>query len=520
MKCPVCGYESDTEDMECIACGSDMALAAESIALEKKRSEEAMERYHQQQRELRIELGIESANETPEPELGPEAQSAPATSSEEPMNLSMASPALNGSDSVEVDRTMVDATPGVLCPQCGFKNGGSAAECARCGVVFRKFKEESRKRPLDDLGEAPLDDQDSGYNPYVREVEPADPFKGVKAVAGSAGEAIGRVDFSGMAKKTGGGFQQFWQWCLGLSPKAKVATGVILAVLISLPFAWKGAVMVKESVTGYFDTRHDAKVAEAFKADGDAIRAEIRKLVGEKKFDEARGEVAAYDVPTLANEVKELRGFIREKELYTEVLKIPAWKFETNYTYFVKLADLNPSEGLYKSKREYYKKRLADRSYDQALRLYKQKGDNAEESAKAVALINKAYAFYPGNSSYKKLRRKLIAADLIFYKGTQDLKMALRDEGRGKGKKGHLRKITVWLKNTSNETIFVNPEFFTLVTKNGKSLKYNDKYATGLGSKMDPGEQTGGVLYFKTLSMPRSLSFEHLVSGLVTREFP
>ncbi|MCG8470576.1 MAG: DUF4352 domain-containing protein [Desulfobacterales bacterium] len=502
MKCPVCGYESHSDDAECIACGSDMALAAASIALEKKRSEEAMERYEKQKKELRIELGIESAEDEPSADEEPK----------EMTGLQMESSVLNGS-SIEVEGLSAEYSPGFLCPQCGFKNREKEQECARCGVVFRKLKEtEGRDRVLDD---APLGSQ-AGYDPYVRQVEEPDPFKGVKAV----GEALGRVDFSAAVGGAKGVVATFFEWLKGFSPKAWGGVLIALILLISMPFGWKAAVKVKGSASDYLSRRHEAKLVQLYEKEGGTIRTDVRRLVKEGNYDQARQRIARFDIDPLKTDIGDLKRWIEERELYSQVLKVPAWKFETNYTMFNRLVELNPSKKLYVAKREYYKKRWADRCYDEALHYFKGDRNNSAESSKAVALIEKAVGFYPLNKAYQSLRKDLITADLLFYKGSHGLQMALRDEGRGTNTKKHLRKVDVWLHNTSGGVLYINPELFLLKTKNGKSLKYTEKYSTGLKSKLNPGEKTAGVLYFKTLSTPKSITFGHPVGGVVKRDFP
>ncbi len=548
MKCPVCGYENDSEDVECIACGSDMALAEESIAIEKRRSEEAMERYHEQQRELRRELGIESPEDArpaataPEEDVAVEGQAGPWEASLELEDIP--------SDFHSND---------VLCPQCGFRNGEGAIECARCGVIFSKLKNSlgngnrnglaagssnggididpskyglesmppdsaeppvsnGRSAHLDDLGECFVD-TDPGYSPYVHEVK-TEPWAGAKATGRWVKDVYEGADFAGKGEKARHGLQRLGRWLKGLNPKWYGVTLGVLLVLVSLPFVWKGGGLLMSEWEQRSRVKREAMLVEEFDQNNSAIRSEIRTLANNNKFEEARAALSRFDIPPLKSKLTSLERYLDEKETYAKVLTVPAWKFETNYTLFTKLVALNPSSELYRSKQDFYKKRLAGQCYDKALRYYQSQKNDAAESAQAVALIEKSVAFYPKNRDYRDLRRKLVTANLLFYKGNSDLQMALRDEGRGKATYEKQRKISVWLRNTGDEALYINPDFFTLMTSNGKTLKCNNMMETGFDGKLAPGGKTAGVLFFRTLAMPRQLTFEHLVAGTVQREFP
>lgn len=548
MKCPVCGYENDSEDVECIACGSDMALAEESIAIEKRRSEEAMERYHEQQRELRRELGIERpeddrpAAKEPDADVPVEGQAGPWEASLE-------------LEEIPSDFHSNDG----LCPQCGFRNGDGAIECARCGVIFSKLKNpqgsgngnglpvgspnggiaidpskyglesmppDSAVPPVQNGGDAHLDDigecfvdTEPGYSPYVHEVK-TEPWSGAKATGRWVKDVCKGADFAGKGEKALHGLQGLGRWLKGVNPKWYGVTLGVLLVLASLPFVWKGGGLLMSEWELRSRVKHEAKLVEEFSQNNSAIRAEIRALANNKKFEEARAALARFDIPPLKTKIESLERYLDEKETYARVLTVPSWKFETNYTLFTRLVALNPSSELYRSKQEFYKKRLAGQCYDKALRYYQSRKNDAAESANALELIEKSVGFYPKNRDYKKLRSKLVSANLLFYKGNSKLQMALRDEGRGAATYEKQRKITVWLRNTGEGALYINPDFFTLITSNGKTLKYNNMMETGFDGKIAPGEKTAGVLYFRTLAMPRQLIFEHLVAGTVQREFP
>ncbi|VFQ45292.1 zinc finger ranbp2-type [Desulfoluna butyratoxydans] len=518
MKCPVCGYLNDPEDVECIACGSDMALSAESIAIEKQRSKEAMERYRLQQEELRRELGID------EPEEGPlvmaREEETPAASE----------PGDSGplETSLEMESIPSDFYSDVfLCPQCGFRNAREAIECVRCGVIFSKLKgmgdkgvTESSDLPggtgpvLDDLGEAPLD-TGTGYSPYV---------PGAKLESRSTGEKVKAawrdVDLSGKSESALKGLGGMGTRMKAVPPKwYGLALGVVL-LLVALPFAWKGGLLLKSEWAQRSRVKLEASLVDEFTGNRAAIGAEVRAFADSEKFEEARAVLDRFDIEPLQAELEPLKRYLEEKETYARVLAVPAWKFETNYTLFSRLVALSPSNTFYRSKQEFYKKRLAGQCHDKALRLYQSRKNDAAKSAEAVSLIEKAVGFYPKNRAFKELRAKVIYADLLYYKGNGSLQMALRDEGLGKSLYKKQRKITIWLRNTSDEILYINPDFFTLETRNGKSLKYNNVMETGFQGKLSPGEKTAGVLYFRSLAMPRALTFEHLVAGTIQREFP
>ena len=504
MKCPVCGYENESDDLECIACASDMALAAESIAVEKRRSDEAMARYHEQQNELRRELGIKGApKETPptvspgEPPLEMAAQSSPPPS------------------------------PKLCCPQCGFGNRDEDIECGRCGVVFSKLKApasgfamggpNSGESPgkmdagalYGDLGETPLD-------PPVelgRRGPQADTWGQTKR---GFGKVLG-VAWRGLAPR----FFAWMRWLKGLKPIWYGGALGVLLLMAALPFAWREGGAMKARWDLRAQVKQSQLLVEEFSRDGDAIGQEIRGLVDGKKFGEAHGVLQRFDIPALGKELSPLKRYLEEKELYAQVRKVPARKFEENYTLFTRLVILNPSSKLYRSKQALYKKRFADQCYREALLYSKSGKSDARESDEMVDKIEKARDFYPQNKQYKALCRELVRGNLLFYKGNANFQMALRDEGRGTSSRHrNQRKITVWMKNSSDKTLYINPEFFTLETSNGKRVKYNNMAASGFKGKLAPGEKTAGVLYFRTLAMPRQLIFEHLIAGTVQREFP
>ncbi|WP_300666893.1 zinc finger protein [Desulfoluna sp.] len=524
MKCPVCGYENDQEDVECIACGSDMALSAESIVIEERRSEEAMERYHEQQKELRRELGIDE----PEEER--------LVMDEESLVMEKDLPGGEGESSLELEDIPSDFhSNDVLCPQCGFRNDEGSLECVRCGVIFSKLKrtigngnglpsssgasEQNGKVPmLDDLGEC-LVDAGPGYSPYVHETK-TKPWAGTKATGRRIQAAWDDADFASQGQRALHGVQRLWRWLKRGKPQWYGIALAVVLVLSALPFAWKGGVHLKSRWDQSVRVKQEAKLVEEFNRDNTAIRAEIRSLANEHKFKEARAALGRFDILPLETKIKPLKVFLEEKETYARVLAVPSWKFETNFTLFSRLVALNPSSEFYRSKQDFYKKRFADQCYDKALRHYKSQKNDAAESQKAVDFIEKSLGFYPKNREFKELRSKLVRADLLFYKGNTSLQMALRDEGRGTAAYTKQRKITIWLRNSSDDILYINPDFFTLETSNGKSLKYNNMMETGLKGKLVPGEKTAGVLYFRTLAMPRQIVFEHLIAGTIQREFP
>lgn len=506
-----------------------MALSAESIALEKRRSAEAMERYHEQQRELRRELGIDD----PEPSspgagdgsAAPDARVAPGVSF------------------LEMEAMPSDFHANVtLCPQCGFRNGVDALECARCGVIFSKLKggqgrgrgdrhnglaggvdpstpPGTRPAPfLDDLGDCFVEAR-PGYSPYVHEVK-AKPWAGASAVRRWVARMWQAADVTERAKAAREGGLRLGRRLKGLRPRWYGLLAGVVVVAVALPFLWKGAVSVKAGWDLRSLHKREAALVAEFTRDSEAIDTGIRALARAEKFGEARTALARFEIDPLKGRLEPLERYLEEMETYARVRLVSASDYETNHALFVRLLALNPTNELYLSKEDHYKKLLADQCYERAEVLFhKQRGDEAA-SAKAVALIERAVGFYPQNRDYKALRVALIEADLLYYKGNGNLQMALRDEGRGSASYEKQRKISVWIRNSSAEALYINPDYFTLETKNGKILKYNNMMETGLVGKLEPGEKTAGILYFRTLAMPRKLTFEHLVAGTVQRTFP
>jgi hypothetical protein len=108
---------------------------------------------------------------------------------------------------------------------------------------------------------------------------------------------------------------------------------------------------------------------------------------------------------------------------------------------------------------------------------------------------------------------------LLFYEGNENVHMAVRDDGLTKGATGGQRKLYVWLKNVGTNPFFVNVEYFTLVGKNKKRYSYNN-CSRELVTNLQPGQETGGFLYFYTSSRPAKLIFSHITAGTVSRTFP
>jgi hypothetical protein len=174
---------------------------------------------------------------------------------------------------------------------------------------------------------------------------------------------------------------------------------------------------------------------------------------------------------------------------------------------------------VYRKKHAFYQNKLAEKNYLKAKEFLSKKNRLRSDLTASMAAIDRAIKLGGEKKKYKNIRYQLKNAELLFYEGNGNVHMAVRDDGLTKGATGGQRKLYVWLKNVGNSPFYVNVEFFTLVGKNNKRYKYND-CSRELIVNLEPGQETGGFLYFYTATRPAKLIFSHITAGTVTRVFP
>jgi tetratricopeptide (TPR) repeat protein len=251
----------------------------------------------------------------------------------------------------------------------------------------------------------------------------------------------------------------------------------------------------------------------------DDITNRITKNITERQFQSAENEIAALDIPALKNELRPLKNYLSEIRTSEEADRIPENNYEKKFEAYKKLVELNSQNDTYRSKREEYRLKYADNEYIKAMAFYNKGKKDPSLLDKSLKTIEKSVELFPGYNKYHELKATLIKQKLLFYEGNDKIAMAVRDDGMGKRLFSDQRKLSVWILNKSQETVYINVQYFTMLGKNGLKYTYNDT-GSKLSGKIEPGQQTWGELYFRTSTSPAKLTFNHLVCGKISREFP
>lgn len=603
MKCPECGFDCLPDDVECLACGIDIAAAAENKEKERIRSIEAAERKAKYDIKMKKELGlVPDEGEKPAPKTG--------NTLEETFKKKL------------------------TCPKCGAERHPDAKDCLRCGIIFDRLEgkkssedasprevvpangnqpsalqtqpanagqtlppedrtkeidlkdlvmvDESKKTapeafvqtepPVEEIAVAKPESMDSQVKtqdqsrqetetPPTSEspvnvetaMKPAAPEKGVvndlspaPSIADNEKTEIINIDqfkpriktpppqitfkeklrknMSGTyqrlepgLRKTGANVKAFFK-----SKRNLTVLGAIALVLV-LAFTAKYGVSYYEKAKEERIKREYAEKLEKIRLDfvtrKDDINNKIRALILSRLFEDAGKEIALYDIPSLQNDLKPLKNFMKEMILFEKAKTIPVNEFENNYRAFLELHAMAPDNELYLTKSNLYKKKFADREYGKAKAYLSGKSKNVDELGKALSNINQSLELFPDSKEYNAVKVKLLTEQLLYYEGNENILMAVRDDGMGKKLLSNQRKLTIWLKNISNETVYVNVQYFTMVGNDNKRYTYNDM-GKKLSSKLEPGEESVGELYFRTKARPKKLIFNHLIKGQISRVFP
>ena len=604
MKCPDCGFECLPDDVECLACGVDIASAVENKEKERVRGIEAAERKARYDIEFKKEMGLIPDDD----DLKPVTK---GTTLEETFKKKP------------------------TCPKCGAERLPEALDCIRCGIIFEKLKsggngvkkiqskiqqntdvqdnisttkktgstisgtirmpdepsvvitngggsgfavrpgelhddDKTEEIDLAQLQMVDSDDERSGQelktipgadlHPGQKTdqavIPPRDPSVNLSAVndearAKNVDNKAGEVRtprykirnpqllespwiiryrryksrFVHHRDAVIPGLKMFWNklevLCGGKKQlyKSVAALVIVLMFLASTPYIYKYYNHVKHDWQQRAEVERQKNIQLDFFKRKTEIVEHIRSIITEKKFQSAENEIAAFDIPALKSELTPVKNYLEEMKLVEEIGRIPESNYEKNFSAYSKLVELNNDNEMYMTKREEYRLKYADTEYLKAAAYFNHSKKDPKALDKAIETIKKSVELIPGSAKYQSMKHSLVSEKLMFFEGNDKIAMAVRDDGMGRGLFSGQRKLSIWLINKSPEIVYINVQYFTMYGKNGLKYTYND-IGNKFSSRLLPGEQTRGELYFRTSTGPSQITFNHLVCGAITRRFP
>jgi hypothetical protein len=482
MDCPKCGYERQPNDAHCTLCGLDFKLH-EGLQAEKKALKD------------RTKLELEGPDEKVVVEPAP---------------------------SISIDTTEPAMSVG-KCPKCGADRKQGEIDCFKCGIVFGKHEDLSGLKQAEEKaakkGETQrLKDEKARIQREAQEAIERNKEKRER-------EALQKTPATKRETKHGIGKIVKKVVILIVIALLVVATGFLIKVQVK---SWqeRSAIRAKIAKQKEIERKHSEELKKniaIFYANQDRIIKKLKTLIDQKKYDLFKKELAKYDSPSLDSELSDVKTYYKEMKLFSQVKQLPGYKYEQNYKIYKELARLRPSNKSYQRKLKYYKAKFyekrAEDKYREARNYFKIKKPYRSDLDDALANIDEAIKLGKKKNIYRNLKKKLINAKLLFFKGNDKVAMALRDEGIiKKGSLGGQRRLYVWIKNVSQESFYVNVDFFTLFDTKGRKYGYNT-CSKGLVRNVKPGETAGGYLYFYTTAKPKKLVFSHVNAGTIYRVF-
>jgi hypothetical protein len=581
MKCPECGFEYLDGDEECLACGVHLASAAENKEKERIRAVEANERKERYDIELKKELGLIPADDDDavEPGQGKTLQdvfkkkpSCPKCGAErhpEALECIRCGVIFDkykfGSNGFKTERTSTplktEASPVVPPPQWTDREDDKTDEIdlARLDQLLTESNPETFDgidQPLE--MESRLSTDTSGpvieipatmtMSNQTRDVQGPDVQPDSLDNKKAAEKTSNKVDGAPRFKiRTPQKSETTWE-IYQRKAKARIdsfATGVksmwnsfeshcggrvkalrnvgiltfVLFLIVSSPMIYSFSIDVISGFQVKAEQKRQKEVQLNFFSHRDDITNRITKNITERQLDSAEKEIAALDIPALKNELRPLKNYLSEIRISEEADRIPESNYDKKFEAYSQLVELNFQNETYRSKREEYRLKFADNEYIKAIGYYNKGKKDPNLLDKSIKTIKKSVDLFPDSNKYKELKSTLIKQKLLFYEGNDKIAMAVRDDGMGKRLFSDQRKLSVWLVNKSQETVYINVQYFTMVGKNGLNYTYNDT-GSRLSGKIEPGQQTWGELYFRTSTSPAKLTFNHLVCGKISRDFP
>ncbi len=255
-------------------------------------------------------------------------------------------------------------------------------------------------------------------------------------------------------------------------------------------------------------------IVDGFYANQEDIIANLRTLIKNNSFEEARAELADYDIPNLQGELTPIKNELKEKELAIKVKAVPSKDSETNYKLYYQLVQLNPQKKIYQKKLNRYKPRYAEKKYRQASQYLKSSAKDYPSLRAAFEAIDEAIKLDPRQKKYRRAKYLLEKEKLLYYQGNTIAEMAVRDDGRS----GNERRFYVWIKNVSSQVVSVDASYFTLIGKDNRSYRFLS--SDMISVNLQPGTETEGRVSFKTRSLPQKLIFANDNIGTISRLFP
>ncbi|GAB6094427.1 hypothetical protein JCM14469_06790 [Desulfatiferula olefinivorans] len=349
---------------------------------------------------------------------------------------------------------------------------------------------------------------------------PVKPSSGTAGLGDSVRKTLGKIRILAATAVTAGRDQVFRLTAdKKKTAKVLIALSVIVVLAVATPM---GLSFYKTMKIERLKREHIRKleiIRDDFFSRRDDISRQITLMIDNKRFDSAEKEIALYDIPLLQNELEPLKKHLTEMRLFEKARMIPAVEFEKNYLAFAELLEINPSSTLYKTKKEFYKQKLAGSEFSLAEAYAKGKNKNLTDLTKALEAIDRARSLYPESKTYALMKRKLLTEKLLYYEGNDKLVMAVQDDGMGRKLYSGQRKLTVRLKNISQETVYIRDDFFIMIGTDRNRYVRNDT-GRSFKTKLLPGEETRGELYFRTKARPAEIIFDHKVVGAISRVFP
>ncbi len=504
MECPKCGYDRQPEDTHCALCGVDFGLL-ERQAAEKKQ--------------------LKAMKSTQPGRKGTGSR----------LEMEVIKPG-------KIDDTVIVSMD---CPKCGALRHAGDFECHQCGVIYEKHEQMLAQKKAEEEAQKRAEKQRflEEKARIQREAEEGIRKEREKREAAAKKQILADMKVEEKQNlKEGANLESKEKFFLlnhidsimGLIKsnirKISIALIIFLAVIAtgwgSYHFIsdWKEKNQ-NERLLAEQKAEHNRMLEEQqlfiqeFYSKKEERIQYLMSLITERKFDQYTHEMKKYDSPQLKAELEGVKNYFGEIQLFDSTKLIPASEFEKNYEAFYKLVQLNPINKEYAERLDYYRIKLAQQNCERAEEYLTKKKKVRSELNDAIAAIDRAIQLDGTKKNFDKVRFELKSAELLFFEGNNNMQMAVRNDGLTKGATGGQRKIYVWLKNVGDTPYFINVDYFTLIGKDKKQYSYNN-CSRELIVNLQPGQETGGFLYFYTASQPDELVFNHINAGKISRKFP
>jgi hypothetical protein len=505
MECPKCGYDRQPEDTHCALCGVDFGLL-ERQAAEKKQ--------------------LKAMKSTTQP-------GRKGTGSR--LEMEATKPG-------KIDDTVIVAMD---CPKCGALRHTGDFECSQCGVIYEKHEQMLVQKKAEEEAQKRAEKQRflEEKARIQREAEEGIRKEREKREAAATKQALANKkveekkifkEVSNLETKDKFVFVNYINaimgWVKNNIRKISIAFIIFLAVIATV---WGSYFLISD----WKERNRNERLLAEQKAEQKRLQEEqqifiqefysnkeehiqyLMSLITERQFDQYAHEIKKYDSPQLKAELKGVENYLEEIQMFDSTKGIPTSEFEKNYEVFSKLNQLNPNNKDYAERLNHYRIMLAQQNCEKAEKYLTKKKNVRSDLIDAIAAIDKAIQLDGTKKKYNSVKYELKNAELLFFEGNNNMQMAVRNDGLTKGATGGQRKLYVWLKNVGDTPYFINVDYFTLTGKDKKQYSYNN-CSRELIVNLQPGQETGGFLYFYTASQPEELIFNHINAGKLSRKFP